>query len=78
MNLYIVKHNGLWLGGYSLAFANSPDEAKKVITDMLNEKSYLPSDENGEFDIHIQREFINVIDPLKIRPHAHLIWDGDY
>ena len=73
MNLYYAAHNGVYLEGFSSAFAYTPDEAEELIEIMLEKHKEIEPDLDGRYDVRIYKVFPNVIEPLNTKPHAFLI-----
>tara|TARA_Y100000310_G_C20507418_1_gene727115 strand:+ start:141 stop:350 length:210 start_codon:yes stop_codon:yes gene_type:complete len=69
MNLYYAAHNGIYLEGFSSAFAYTPDGAEKLIEDMLKEyNGGITPDEDERYDVRIYKIFPNIIEPLNTKP----------
>jgi hypothetical protein len=61
---FIVEHSGRYLGGCSIAFAETRDEAKKMVFALLETAKI----EQTIFDVK----------ELPSLTGATMIWDGDY
>lgn len=60
---WIVEHSGHYLGGFSIAFAETRDDAKKAVLELLEAAKLAPI-------------ITKIYEP--VASGATMIWDGDY
>jgi hypothetical protein len=69
LNVYIASFDGHWLGGYMCAVAETPEDAKKLMSQKANEEvedRYRPDD-------------FTIIDEVDLdEPNAIVVYDGNY
>jgi hypothetical protein len=64
LRLFVIDHDGVALGGISIAFARDEDEARSMVLGLMAENRLRP-------DIYGVRE-------LRVEHGATVIWNGDY
>lgn len=73
MRLFKAKFNGIWLAGYAIILADNADHAADLLVSKLTDDDLLKNGEN------IRHKLIDQIEPISMeKPHAEIIWNGDY
>ena len=81
MKAFIAEHDGIYIEGFSVIIAPDRKEAKKLLLEKLK-KIRATADRYSTLSLRGKRIEISNRARLKeidiTKPHATLIWDGDY
>jgi hypothetical protein len=64
LKVFYAEHAGIWLGGFSIVAAASAEAALELVNAELVRNGLKPDAQVTEFDVS--------------KPHARVIWNGDY